>query len=384
MSGGASLGITRDSRPLSRLGRIADLDRLSPGERAAQYRLIRWQRQNVAAHILPDERVAKCFRVRLKPFVEVLYSAKVHKAHYGGLMICGSVWMCPVCAAKITERRRLELESIDTTGLSCFMVTVTLQHSTDDSLKDVLQHLTSAWSLLKSGGWWQRFVHEFLIVGNLIGTEATYGLDAGWHPHKHVLMWSRLSDRKIKTEMIRGRISERFEHILSKAGRYASPIHGVDVRKGNDLIGEYVAKFGYEPKKKDGKGWSLAAEITKGPAKIGLKYGKHYSPFQLLDLSLAGSLQAEVLFGEYALTMKGTRQLRWSPGTRDLFGLDDEMSDEEIAAMQAQTAECLALLKAEHWLIISRKEKRFHVLEVASTGNVEYFKVYLKSLGVEL
>jgi len=385
MSGGASLGIyTRFASGL-KWGRIADLSSLTPQERAAQNRLIRWQRQSMAARIMDDQRVAKCFRVRIKPFVQVLYSSKVKKAHYGGLMICGSVWMCPVCAAKITERRRLELESVDAKELSCFMVTLTLQHEQGESLKVVQGHLAEAWRTMKSGGWWQRFQREFLIVGSVTGTEVTYGLDAGWHPHKHVLVWSRLSNRKLKTETIRGRISERFENILANVGRYVSPKHGVDVRKGDDLIREYVAKFGYEPKNKPNKKvWGLEAEITKGPAKIGLKDGDHYAPFQLLDLYMAGDLEAGKLFKEYALTMKGTRQLVWSRGTRDLFGLDDEMSDEEIAALQEQESISLADLEKAPWVVILRKEKRGALLEVGSSGNPEYVRRFLNALGVEL
>lgn len=376
----SNLNKTSDSA-LAIFGRINAETKLSPKERAAQNRLIRWQRQSVAAGIMYDQRVAKCYRVRIKPFVEVLYSPKIKKAHYGGLMICGSVWMCPICSAKITERRRLELESVDATGLSCFMVTLTLQHSRDDWLKDVRDHLTKTWSKMKSGRWWKKFQHDFLIMGSVTVTEVTYGLEAGWHPHKHVLVWSRLEYRKVKTEAIKERISDRFEYILAKAGRYVSPIHGVDVRKGNDFIHEYVAKFGYEPKN---KGWSLAAEITKAPTKIGLKNGNHYTPFQLLDLCLAGSRQAGRLFRDYACAMKGTRQLVWSRHTRKMFGLDQELSDEEIAAQQEQEGFLLSLLKPEHWRVILRKEKRAALLEVANTGNYEYLRVFLASLGVEL
>ena len=328
-----------------------------------------------------DQRVAKCYRARVKPFVEVLHSAKIHKAHYGGLMTCGSVWMCPICSAKITERRRLELESVNAVELSCFMVTLTLQHGRDDSLKTVQSHLSDAWRKMRGGRWYQKFQKEFLIMGSVTGTEVTYGLESGWHPHKHVLIWSRLPFQKLDTDAIRDLISGRFEYILAKMGRYVSPIHGVDVRKGNDLIREYVAKFGHEPKE---SGWSLAAEITKAPVKVGLRFGDHYTPFQLLDLYLAGSMQAGRLFREYALTMKGTKQLVWSRYTREMFGLDDELSDEEIAAMQEQDAVILALLKPEHWRVILKKEKRAALLEVANTGNVEYLRVFLASLGVEL
>jgi hypothetical protein len=387
---GVSLGINarfasklwQSTSGLDNLGRIsADNVTLSPEEASAQNRLIRWQRQSMAARIMQGERVAKCYRVRVKPFVEVLHSAKIHKAHYGGLTTCGSVWMCPICSAKITERRRQELESVNAAELSCFMVTLTLQHDKTDELKTVNGHLSEAWRMMKSGRWWKDFARELLIMGSVTGTEVTYGLEFGWHPHKHILIWSRLSFQDVNANLIRVLISERFESILAKSGRYVSPVHGVDVRKGNDLIREYVAKFGHEPKE---SGWSLAAEITKAPAKIGLKSGDHYTPFQLLDLYLAGSMQAGLLFREYALTMKGTKQLVWSRYTRELFGLDDELSDEELAAMQEQDAVILALLKPEHWRVILKKEKRASLLEVANTGNVEYLRVFLRSLGVEL
>jgi len=379
----APLGI--NARFASRKGKSGHYTQLSPAERfaekRAQNRLIRWQRQSMAARIMYDQRVAKCYRVRVKPFVEVLHSQKIHKAHFGGLVTCGSVWMCPICAAKITERRRQELESVNAAELSCFMVTLTLQHTRDDGLKTVQSHLAEAWRKMKSGRWYPKFQGEFLIVGSVAGTEVTYGLEAGWHPHKHVLVWSRLPHNEIKPDVIREKISARFEYILVKMGRYASPIHGVDVRKGDNLIADYVAKFGREPKE---SGWSLAAEITKAPVKIGLQFGDHYTPFQLLDLYLSGDWQAGKLFREYAITMKGTKQLVWSRYTREMLGLDQELSDEEIAAKQEQDAVILALLKPEHWRVILQKGKRSVLLEVADTGNVEYLRVFLASLGVEL
>lgn len=379
---GALLGI--NTSIASALGRTEPQTELTPTEKAAQNRLIRWQRQSMAARIMSKERVAKCYRVRVKPVVEVLHSAKIKKAHYAGLMTCGSVWMCPICSAKITERRRLELESVNAAELSCFMVTLTLQHDTKDSLKAVQSHLSEAWRKIKSGRWWNNFYCDFRIIGSVTGTEVTYGLEAGWHPHKHVLVWSLMSPDEcdeLNEYVMREVISERFEAILAKSGRYVSPIHGVVVRKGNDLIREYVAKFGHEPKN---AGWSLAAEITKAPAKIGLKYGDHYTPFQLLDLYLGGSMQAGELFREYARAMKGTNQLVWSRYTRELFGLDDELSDEELAAMQEQDAVILARLEPEHWRVILKNEKRSALLEVANTGNFEYLRVFLASLGVKL
>ncbi len=261
------------------------------------------------------------------------------------------------------------------------MVTLTLQHSRDDKLQNLKGHLAEAWRKMRSGRWWKKFQIEFCIVGSVAGTEVTYGLESGWHPHIHVLFWSRLEDGKVNAEKIRAILSTRFEHILKKMGRYVHPKHGVDVRKGDHLIREYVSKFGHEPKN---SAWSLAAEITKAPAKIGLKFGDHYTPFQLLDLYLAGSIHAGKLFREYALTMKGTKQLVWGKHTRAMFCLDDEMSDDEIATIQEQDAITLALLNIEHWRVVLRKEKRAALLEVAKTGRVDYVRVFLAGLGVDL
>ncbi len=81
-------------------------------ERARDARLLRWALQAEARALLPDERVAECLRAinPLAAGVQVLHSPLHQVAHYKSLIVCGSVWMCPLCAAKISERRRAELE----------------------------------------------------------------------------------------------------------------------------------------------------------------------------------------------------------------------------------------------------------------------------------
>src|SRR5438552_1083589 len=74
------------------------------------WRQVRWQLQREARALLPHERVAFCMRRIQATTVDVFYSPQHQSAHYGGLMVCGSVWVCPLCAAKISERRRAELE----------------------------------------------------------------------------------------------------------------------------------------------------------------------------------------------------------------------------------------------------------------------------------
>src|SRR5690349_16250907 len=71
----------------------------------------RFYLQSFARSLLPDERVASCLRVIAphKTHVEIHKSKVTKRARYKNLMVCGSVWQCPVCASYISEVRRKEL-----------------------------------------------------------------------------------------------------------------------------------------------------------------------------------------------------------------------------------------------------------------------------------
>ena len=71
-------------------------------------RVERYALQAVARDILPKSRTALCLRTRIKggDGVGVWKCDHSGTAHYSGLIVCGSVWTCPVCGAKISEKRR--------------------------------------------------------------------------------------------------------------------------------------------------------------------------------------------------------------------------------------------------------------------------------------
>ena len=67
----------------------------------------------------------------------------VHKAaHYSGLVTCGSIWPCPVCASRIQERRRKRVQQAiwlgKGQGYQVVMVTFTFPHKSWQSLGDLL------------------------------------------------------------------------------------------------------------------------------------------------------------------------------------------------------------------------------------------------------
>ena len=338
-------------------------------ESQAAKRLRRYYLQAVARELLPDYRVAECLRAVVPGVgcVNVKYSDKFKRAHYGNLIQCGSVWVCPVCSSKITERRRVEMtEALSRTPLVGVMVTLTFQHSREDKLADLQRDLSAAHKQMRSGNGWKYFRERWGVVGAITSTEVTYGLDAGWHLHKHSLYLVKEKIPDIKA--IRDDISKRFEAIMGNLGRYVSPKIGVHVRATTREVPNYISK------------WGAAFEITKAVAKVGK--GVHYKPFELLYLKAQGVQWAGEAFREYAAAMKGVNQLRWSPKLRSLLGLGQQPTDGELVEAPEETDRLLASLTLKQWGVILKREKRGELLEVASTGSAEQLQIYLVTVGV--
>ena len=74
-------------------------------------RVERYKLKSAVNDFISKSRTAKCMRwIRGNNQAQVFtyinpQSQKTH-AFYGNLMVCGNVWLCPLCAAKISERRR--------------------------------------------------------------------------------------------------------------------------------------------------------------------------------------------------------------------------------------------------------------------------------------
>jgi hypothetical protein len=338
------------------------------GEVVQVTRRKRWKLQTAAKRILGNSwRVSKCYRSikDSKQKIEIRYNASSKRAFYRGLQTCGSVWTCPVCSAKITEKRRVELTQAvekwrDNNG-SLVMVTLTLQHSREDDLKMLLTALKDSWRRLKSGRRWMSTREKYELSAYVSSTEVTHG-GSGWHPHIHALFFSTLPESEFDIESFKAELTARYTALLEKHGRYASDYYGIDARLGDEFAGDYASKFGLE------------REMVKSISKHG-KSGS--SPFELLERYTDGDAQAGALFREYARAFYGVRQLTWSRGAREILELGEELEDEQIAAEEPEESELLITLDPEQFAKIARAELRGEVLEIASTGDACYLWRYL-------
>lgn len=350
---------------------------------SATQRLVqRYAMQATARELLPREAVAHCMRsvvpiVGGASGVNVLYTP-VEAAHYSGLQMCKSVWLCPVCSAKISERRREELtvaldrwsnHGTDATHYVLFC-TFTLQHHGREDLSDVLNCLTSARRRLVSGRNAAAFAADYGIVGMVRSLELTHG-ESGWHPHLHVLYFL---DRAVPIVAFEADIKTRWSACVAHLGRYASWANGCDVRFSDAEIAAYIAKFGREPR------WTQAHELTKTVSKLGRSGGR--TPMQLLLDHMCGDARAGRLWLEYAVNMKGQRQLFMTPKLRLALGLGEEKTDEEIAVEQDETAVILASLSAGAWRAVVANDARAELLAVAATGQVGQVAAFLQELGI--
>ncbi|MDR8526222.1 protein rep [Shewanella fidelis] len=308
-------------------------------------------------------RTCKCLVVR-QGEVQVRKSKEHKTAFYGGLVTCGSVWSCPVCTAKIQERRRTEISTaMDKAyqdGMKCVMVTLTFPHMAFQKLDDLVKRQADALQKMRAGKPWQKIKDRAGYHGLIRSLELTYG-ENGWHPHTHEI-W--MVSKDCDADWLKEKILSRWESACIRAGLLDEKKlddfrkHAVDV-KDNASNSDYLAKMD------DSKHWGADREIAKASTKTGRKKGIH--PFQFLVQYAEGDDKAGYRWIEYSDVMKGKRQLFWSRGLKAWADIED-LTDEELAAKQDDKADLLALLSGDQWFIVLKHKARSKILNLAENG----------------
>lgn len=371
----------------------------------------RYALQSIARWLLPKSRTAKCLRLRSsgRSTVDVIRSQAHGSTCYSGLQTCASVWGCPVCSAKISERRRSDLSrSIDAweaQGGVVWLLTLTHPHTAGDALAGLLDAETKALHRFFSSRSGVALRDALGMVGHVRGWEVTHGrlrpINNGWHPHFHVLLFLKCTPAASMFEC-QAQAFQVWRRVCLSAGLPApSAAHGCTIGDGAEAAA-YVAKTGTEAARTNlvhdtktgteptgtnstadtvtGPHWGLDCEVTKGHTKRA-KDGE--TPFDLLRALLADRTDHEAgrLFSEFAAAFHGRRQLVWSRGLRELVGLPPDLTDAETECLQDDDAEVLGRLSPDAWRAIVSADLRAEVLELARHG-WEPVQRLLTSLGV--
>lgn len=314
-------------------------------------------------HPADAHRVCKCRRVQIGA-VQVLQSHQHGAAHYGGLIVCGSAWACPVCAAKIAERRRAEIaQAFDYAynrlgGKKVVMVTLTFPHTAWQQLGPMLKQQSTALQKLRAGEPWRRVKDRVGYVGLIRSLEITHGAN-GWHPHTHEC-W--IVDRDTDAAALRDTITRRWSASCRRAG-ILEPESEPDFERHAVHVMDWASDSDYLQKQDQSRNWGADREIASGST----KRSAGRSPFALLDDASQGDKQAAMLFRDYVLATKGRAQVYWSRGLKAAVGVDDK-TDEQLAEEQQDTADVLALMTTSHWRVVLSEDARATILDLAEDG----------------
>lgn len=343
----------------------------------------KWRLQAHAIKLLPGWRIVECQRrperfkdwstpVKDAGYTRIQVMRAGDKAYFRGLWCCGNVWVCPVCAGRIAEKRRSELEGAlleaVAQGLGVSLLTITFRHSKEDLLEVMLPDFTAAIRRMKSGKMWQQVKKRYGIVGSVRALEITHGKKSGWHPHSHEVLITRAPLGDDERDDLRQSVFKLWRHACAENGLGApSAQHGVDVI-GGDGAAAYVSK------------WGVADEVTGSMRKRG--EGKGRTPWQLLLDSMDGDRAAGRLFQEFARCFIDRRQLVWSAGLRDFLKAGRLFNDAELAAQEpGDVAERAVVADVDEgaWVLIASEGLHEEVLRLALTCKHE-LEGYLETL----
>lgn len=360
----------RLSMPDPRTGVITNFRETRPGVWEAvpdglQLAAKRWRLKYHVRQLLgPSSRQAKCHRWRIPTQEIQIQRSLIHDGtFYSGLEVCASVWLCPLCASKISERRCAELtQALDNSkscGLWPQLLTLTFPHAVSDLIsgpQGILNRMIQAYSYkMLQGRAGQALKASMPYAGTIRAMECTYGSN-GWHPHLHVLIFSRCRLPLKEQERI---WTNAWILACDRAGLpQPSEKHGCTLQNG-DAAALYVSK------------WGLSQELTKAHLKKGKEKGA--SPWDLLAIA-AGESWPEMpsidpetagrLWYIYAQAFRGRRQLVWTRGLKDLLNVQPK-TDDELATEDLDAAAALYQLSDTQWSWIVQARAEVDVLSIA-------------------
>ena len=320
-------------------------------------------------------RVVKCHSVRIQPTVDIKKNPDHDRAFYSGLAVCGSVWDCPVCSARILEKRREEIAlavnwAYDN-GFKVVMVTLTTPHYSYQTCEELLSRFSKALTYLKTGKAWQNYKTENAWQGSIRGLETLYGAN-GWHNHTHEL-WivsKNLDSKELKTKVLERwyKACDRLD-LIPNGKKKAFMDHSVDVID-NASASDYLAK--HDDKKN--LSWGVDKELTKPLSKASKEL---LHPFQLADMCAQGVKKAGDLFAEYSKAFKGKSAIFWSRGLKQKIGIV-EKEDEELAKQETEEIKVLISMEFHAWQVVKEEKARSLVLDLAETGGADKVEDWLR------
>jgi Replication protein len=311
-------------------------------------------------------------------------------AGFSGLVTCGSVWVCPVCSAKIMARRSVEtgvlLLGWENLGGRHVMGTLTMRHHKGHGLAALWDALQAAWHSVIRARVWSKWKSRVGSPGVVKVVEVSYG-DNGWHVHIHFVLLVAGGTIESDVAELAGWLLPKWQRALGRNGfdclGVGQDLHLVDGLEAASQLGEYLTK-----QTAYGTADSLGRELFGSQSKHVRGFSRTVPHWRLAEDFLAtGDLDCLRLWHEMERASHGRRQYSVSKGLRELMALGPEKSDEEIAREEAGDRDLVQITRAG-WKAVLRanREGRWgpvRILEVMEAEGVDGLCQWLEVEGIE-
>lgn len=368
------------------------------GEGAASTRPSRSAMYALAESIasISRTRVAFCRRRRLTSSVALLTYAAADgapRAVFHGVLLCGSVWECPVCRLRLCAHHASEVERVVETHRTAhgddavLLLTLTVRHAHQHGLRALRQGVAEAWRLTAQGSWWARLdallglplsrtrageLRTAPKLGVIRALEVTHGAH-GWHVHLHAVLLLGRALPDDERDALARRLHERWR---ARVVRALGPDHAPDRAHGVDLRPlrchpDYLAKLGLR---------------VADPSAPVAKHGNR-TPLQIAHAYASKRHAADAaLWQAYCTAMRGARMLTWTHGLRAHYGADETLDDAVATTPEGQHHHSLGVIPADLWHALGAiPHARAQVLDAAERGGApEVERVIRRLLGPAL
>ena len=346
----------------------------------------RFKLQEIIRKIL-KEKIGKPHRIQgclstLKPFadgVDLMRTPDLLSCHLKNLIVCGRVWVCPLCNAKISAYRATEIRAVIEKaielGYQVALNTFTVPNGFDDNLNELLDKMAKAFNRTWQSKSIKRLKKDIDMLGYVRALETTFGNVNGFHPHFHqlIIYKSDLDTPDVLFGQIKRSLYPIWKNRCEKLGLGTpSYSHGLDVRDGQ-AAAEYLVNFGKEQK------WGLDKELTKGNSKRSSDPEK-FTPFDLARAyNETGKKYYADKFIEYSDAFYGRKFVTWSRGLKDMFGLNDEKTDEDVAESIDETLILSGKISIPDWKKVLYHRKR-HDIKLLGVKEFSVVQAYIDNL----
>jgi hypothetical protein len=265
------------------------------------------------------------------------------------------------------------------------MLTLTVSHTRADDLADLLERMSAAMRDMWGGAWAKRWRLRHQVPGLVRNLESTWGYRTGWHPHSHVVVFSRFPLDSCELFVCWDRVTAR-HGLRAIWAAWKGGFISMATAEGPVLaeaLAAYASKmFG------DDASWGAAEELTLWHYKTSQE---RYTPLDLLrNLNVGGHGRdfwfLSEKFREYAAAYHGKRQLYWSRGLCEVLGLVVDASDEELANEEGDGEETVCSIDPVVWPWICGLGLRlelFYVIEEHGAGVLGEFYEYVYNLRLQ-